>query len=253
MKFVAIGDSFTEGVGDEEQGAVRGWADLVAVGLASSLDEPVHYANLAIRGRLLAPVVTEQLDAALALEPTVISLNGGGNDIMRPGADPDALSALFTQAVRRCADAGVRLVVVSGGDPSDRLPAGRTIHRRGDRLAAAVVALCAEHGIAYVDNWSDPELRRAQYWSADRLHLNATGHHRVAARMLDALGAQYPADWFAPAPAVPASRNPRDTVAYYRQYVVPWVQRRLTGRSSGDDRLPKHGQWYLVPPTRPWP
>ena len=50
--FVAIGDSFTEGVGDElPDGSVRGWADFLAAGLATSQGEPVRYANLAIRGR----------------------------------------------------------------------------------------------------------------------------------------------------------------------------------------------------------
>ena len=48
--YVAIGDSFTEGVGDElPDGRVRGWADQVALGLALASPEPVTYANLAIR------------------------------------------------------------------------------------------------------------------------------------------------------------------------------------------------------------
>ena len=83
--YVAVGDSFTEGVGDETpDGGVRGWADLVALGLALASPEPVSYANLAIRGRLLAPIVGDQLDAGIALAPRLLSLNGGGNDIMRP-------------------------------------------------------------------------------------------------------------------------------------------------------------------------
>ena len=82
---VSIGDSFTEGVGDElPDGRVRGWADLVALGLAQASTEPFGYANLAIRGRLLEPIVTEQLDAAIALAPSLISINGGGNDMLRP-------------------------------------------------------------------------------------------------------------------------------------------------------------------------
>lgn len=85
MRFAAIGDSFTEGVGDErEDGSARGWADLVAAGLAQSLTEPVDYANVAIRGRLIAPIVEDQLEAVLALDPqpTLVTFNGGGNDMM---------------------------------------------------------------------------------------------------------------------------------------------------------------------------
>ena len=79
IRYIAIGDSFTEGVGDEQpDGSVRGWADLVAQGLANATGQPVQYANLAIRGRLLAPIIEEQLEPALALRPTLITFNGGG-------------------------------------------------------------------------------------------------------------------------------------------------------------------------------
>src|ERR1700712_4775272 len=110
-RYVAIGDSFTEGLGDTlPDGTERGWADLVAAGLAAGEGEPISYANLAIRGRLLEAIVTEQLDAALALDPppTLLSLNGGGNDMMRPGSDMTPLIAMTEKAIRRCLDAGVR-------------------------------------------------------------------------------------------------------------------------------------------------
>src|SRR3954471_3063112 len=105
MRYVAIGDSFTEGVGDElPDGTVRGWADLVAAGLAGA-GEQVHYANLAVRGRLLDSIVGEQLPAALGLTPapTLITLNGGGNDMMRPGVEPRQLLELTELAVRQVA------------------------------------------------------------------------------------------------------------------------------------------------------
>lgn len=109
VRYVAIGDSFTEGVGDEPDGVnPRGWADLVAAGLAVEHGD-VEYANLAIRGRLLEPIATEQVDAALSMDPlpTLMTFNGGGNDMLRPGSDLPALIALTRTAVRRCRDAGV--------------------------------------------------------------------------------------------------------------------------------------------------
>jgi lysophospholipase L1-like esterase len=105
MRYAAIGDSFTEGVGDElPDGSVRGWADRVAAGLASARGGEVRYANLAVRGRLLEPIVTDQLEAALSLAPapTLITLNGGGNDMLRRGIDVARLVALTERAVRRC-------------------------------------------------------------------------------------------------------------------------------------------------------
>src|SRR6476469_2446101 len=116
MRYVAIGDSFTEGVGDElPDGTVRGWADLVAEGLAGKAGgEPVHYANLAVRGRLLDSIVRDQVPAALGLTPapTLVTFNGGGNDVMRPGVELRQLLELTELAVRQVADAGVRLVLL---------------------------------------------------------------------------------------------------------------------------------------------
>ena len=248
MRFAAIGDSFTEGVGDElDDGAVRGWADVVAAGLAEGLDEPVDYANLAIRGRLIEPIVRDQLEAALALDPlpTVISFNGGGNDMMRPGFDLDRIMGLVEHAIQRCSDAGVSMLLLSGGDPTMRLPRGATMSERGRIYLDAVTQLLERYpDVPFVDNWSDAELRRAPYWSPDRLHLGPLGHARVAARMLTALGVE------TSLPAADEPDDPRGGAAaearYYATYVLPWIGRRLTGRSSGDGRQPKHPTWTRI-------
>jgi lysophospholipase L1-like esterase len=247
VRYVAIGDSFTEGMGDElPDGSVRGWADLVAAGLAATADQPVHYANLAVRGRLLAPVVTEQVEAALALSPapTLITLNGGGNDMMRPGCDVDRLVELTQRAVVRCADAGVRLVLMSGADPTARLPFGRTIHRRGVALTAAVAALAARSDLVFVDAFGDEELRRPEYWSPDRLHLGPAGHRRVAGLVLAALGLPGAAHVIDPGPDEP--RRLRTEARYYREHVLPWALRRVVRRSSGDGRTGKQLDWVPV-------
>ncbi len=251
VRYVAIGDSFTEGVGDElPDGSYRGWADLVAAGLAAGLGEQVDYANLAIRGRLLEPIVTDQLDTALALspQPTMITLNGGGNDMMRPGVDADRLVALTEHAIRRCGDADVRLVLLSGADPSARLPFGRTIHRRGVALTRSVTRLAARYGLLMVDCFNDVELRKPAYWSADRLHLNPTGHRRVASLVLAALGHGTAAD---PVAHRPTPRRLATEAVYYREHVLPWLARRLRGRSSGDDRPAKHREWTTVGEQQP--
>jgi lysophospholipase L1-like esterase len=246
VRYAAIGDSFTEGVGDTfPDGTVRGWADRVAEGLAAAAG-PVEYANLAIRGRLLRPIVTEQLDAALALAPLpdLITLNGGGNDMLRPGIRIGDLLALTDRAAKRCADAGVRLVLLSGADPSAQLPLGRVVRRRGAALTVGVATIAARYGLTFVNGFGDAEIRAPHYWSADRLHLNSAGHARIAGLVLHGLGyGPVPA----PAPAAaPETRTVATTARYYREHVVPWVNRRLHGTSSGDGRLAKHPQWYPV-------
>lgn len=234
--FVAVGDSFTEGVGDElPDGRVRGWADLVAQGLAlSAPPETVTYANLAIRGRLLAPIVGPQMDAAIELRPQLISINGGGNDIMRPKVSIDDVASQLVAAADRAVAEGIHVLVISGANPTKHLPMGARIEARGDLLAEAVRAQLPREGMTFADNWADAELADLRYWSRDRLHLAPRGHRRVASNILAAL--DVPAPEFGP-DHEDVSRPA--TAAYWREYVLPWIGRRLTGRSSGDNREPK--------------
>ncbi len=246
VRFVAIGDSFTEGVGDERaDGSVRGWADLVAEGWAQSRGEPIEYANFAIRGKLVWPIVAEQLEPALALKPTHLSFNGGGNDMLRPRTSIAHIANAFVQVLRRCDEEGVTLILLSGANPSAQLPMSGLIQRRGDLMSAAVLDLLTDRpDVIRALNWPDRELSDPAYWSVDRLHMNARGHHRVAARVLDALGERVPDGWWSLSEFAAAERL--DGRQYFREHLAPWVRRRLTGTSSGDHRVAKHPQWVRV-------
>jgi lysophospholipase L1-like esterase len=250
VRFVAIGDSFTEGVGDElPDGTARGWADLVAQGWADAAGERIEYANLAIRGRLIRPIIEEQLEPALALRPTHLSFNGGGNDMLRPRADIGAIADSYLRVLDRCDAAGVTLIALAGADPSARLPLGRLIKRRGDALTTAVLRRLEDRpDVVVADNWNDPAFADPSLWSEDRLHLGPRGHHRVASRVLASLGH----------PPLPQPQqllesslsSAAGSLQYYRRHVAPWVRRRLTGTSSGDGRS---GKYPLPVPIDPVP
>lgn len=236
--YAAVGDSFSEGMGDERpDGTPRGWTDLVAAGLALAAGGTIGYANLAIRGRLLDPILAEQLPAALVLSPELLSINGGGNDILRPSVSIEAVADRLVSAAEQARASGTRVMIVSGGDPTRHIPMGPVFSRRGDALAVAVRHRLAGVDVLFVDNWSDERLPELRYWSVDRLHLNAQGHAIAAANVLAALGVAT-----APGPTAPDAADslarPR-TAEYWRRYVLPWIGRRLTGRSSGDHRQPK--------------
>ena len=80
-RLVALGDSFTEGIGDPEPlsgGGYRGWADRVAEELSGNQPD-FAYANLAVRGRLVRQILDEQLSPALDLKPDLVTLSAGGN------------------------------------------------------------------------------------------------------------------------------------------------------------------------------
>src|ERR1700710_2505484 len=107
-RYVAIGDSWTEGVGDpdpDRPNGLRGWADRVAEALAAE-SEDFRYANLAIRGRTVEEILDEQLEPALALKPDLLTIQGGGNDLLHVRVDIDALVGYMDAAVARANDVG---------------------------------------------------------------------------------------------------------------------------------------------------
>lgn len=237
--FVAIGDSFTEGYGDYyPDGSCQGWADRFARMLAASAPG-LMYANLAVRGKLLRQVISEQVPPAIALEPDLISLAAGGNDLLRPGADPGALAASFEQAVIQLRATGAQVLLFSGFDPAG-LPLMRLIRGKCIAYNAQIKDIAARHDCLHVDLWSMTVLADRRQWCADRLHLAADGHRRVALHVAETAGLAVSEDWRAPLPPDPASkagwlRARREDLHWARAYAVPWIGRRLRGVSSGDD------------------
>lgn len=241
--FVALGDSFTEGYGDYyPDGACRGWADRFARLLAVAAPE-LTYANLAIRGKLLSQIVSEQVPPAIALKPDLISLAAGGNDLMRPRADPDSLADAFEQAVIQLRAAGGQLLIFSGFDPAG-LPLMRLIRDKCIAYNARIKDLAARHDCLHVDLWSMSVLADPRHWCADRLHLAPDGHRRVALYVAEAAGLAVTEDWRTPLLPDPAGtpgwmRARREDLYWARAYAAPWIRRRLRGVSSGDDLAAK--------------
>ncbi|WP_213455789.1 SGNH/GDSL hydrolase family protein [Rhizomonospora bruguierae] len=243
--YVAIGDSFTEGMVDEYQdGTYRGWADLVARRLAAEAPPATGfgYANLAIRGRLFDNIVAEQVPAALALDPGLISFAAGGNDVLRRRCDPLTLVARFDEVVGGLRAGGADVILFRFADVMARLPGQRFVAPRVDVLNRAVGETAERHGATLIDLWQDDEFRNPRMWGEDRLHLSTAGHRRVAAHVLTALGMPADPEWL----AVPPLPDPASWLAargadlrWAGQHLAPWVKRRLTGRSSGDNRQPK--------------
>jgi lysophospholipase L1-like esterase len=241
--FVAIGDSFTEGYGDfYPDGSCQGWADRFARLLATSAPG-LTYANLAVRGKLLGQIVSEQVPAAIALKPDLISLAAGGNDLLRPGADPGALAADFEQAVTALRAGGGQVLVFSGFEPAG-LPLMRLIRDKCLAYNARVKDIAARHGCLHVDLWSMTVLADQRQWHADRLHLAADGHRRVALHVAETGGLAVSDDWRIPLPPDPAGRPGwlrarHQDLTWARLHAAPWIMRRLRGVSSGDGLPPK--------------
>ncbi|HEY2522919.1 MAG TPA: SGNH/GDSL hydrolase family protein [Streptosporangiaceae bacterium] len=207
--FVALGDSFTEGLNDRTPaGLYRGWADRFADLLAA--DQPgLRYANLAIRGKLLGEVAREQVPRAVELRPDLVSIAAGGNDILRPGSDPDELAQVFDQAVLSLRGAGCRVLLFTGFDPS-AFPVIRMLRGKVAVFNMHLRTIAVARDCVLVDLWSMKMLGDRRMWSADRLHLNSEGHRRVSLYVAEMAGVPAPADWREPLEdAAPAGQVPR--------------------------------------------
>jgi Lysophospholipase L1 and related esterases len=241
-RYVAIGDSFTEGIGDPEPaspGGHRGWADRVAEVLAGQTED-FAYANLAIRGRLLQQILDEQVDAALALRPDLVTISAGGNDIIRPGTDPDEVAARLDGGIERLSRDGATVVMFNGPDIGGTPVLGRlrgkvaiynenlhTIAKRRDAIVA--------------DMWALRELTDPRMWAPDRLHFSPVGHQTIARMVLDALNVEHDLEPFAadPLPAQSWRQARIEDIVWAREHFAPWILRRLRRQSSGDGVLPK--------------
>ena len=247
-RYVAIGDSFTEGMSDPDPvrpDAYVGWADRLAHHLDAVAERehlPFGYANLAVRGRKLDDVVGPQLEAALTMTPNLVSMVGGGNDLLRPSVDLDGLASRLEEAVVQLRQSGADVLLAT---PTDTRDAGLFKALRGRHAvhSANIFTIAQRHGCHVLNLWGMAALRDWRMWAEDRIHLTTEGHRRVALAALTALGHDTDVtDWTTPLPPVPRAARAaelREHAAWARTHAAPWVQRRLRGESSGDRVNPK--------------
>ncbi|MFI8632173.1 SGNH/GDSL hydrolase family protein [Microbacterium sp. NPDC077663] len=253
-RMVSIGDSFTEGIGDpypDRPGEHRGWADRVAAVLASQVED-FAYANLAIRGKLIRQIVDDQVEPALALKPDLITLSAGGNDVIRPQGDPDAVAELFEDAVARLSSQGATLLVFTAVD-TEFTPVFRGIRGRVAIYNENIRAIADRYDCIVADQWALKEVQDMRFFDDDRLHYNTLGHHEVARMVLRALNVPNDLQPMAPE-ALPATtwRAARaNDLVWAREYFVPWVLRRLRHQSSGDNITAKRPEALPFPVRTP--
>jgi lysophospholipase L1-like esterase len=237
-RFVAIGDSFTEGIGDPEPGSPgghRGWADRVAEVLSRQVDD-FAYANLAVRGRLISQIVAEQVEPAMALQPDLITFCAGGNDVIRPGGDPDAVATQFEAAVARLSSVGATVVIFTGIDTAFT-PVFRPLRGRVAIYNENLRAIADAYDCVVADQWALTSIQDLRFFDDDRLHMNPLGHHEVARMVLRALNVPNDLQPLQPDP-LPATtwrQARRGDLVWARAHLVPWVLRRLRHQSSGDN------------------
>ena len=243
-RYVAIGDSLTEGLGDTPwPGDVpRGWADRLAQHLTDHAGHPIEYANLAVRGQKAAQVRDSQLPAALAARPDLVTITAGMNDLMRVNVDIDAVGVALDDMAHQLAEKDIVTVMVPLPDMTGLLPIGARLKGRVDALNSTLTEVAGRRGALLAPLPPRQVFGHAEAWSSDRLHLSPVGHSRFALGMLHTLGLPTSSPWDEPlAEGLPLGRAERvvGELRWWAGFAGPWIGRRLTGRSSGDGRTGK--------------
>lgn len=255
-RYVAIGDSQTEGLwdGDDVVGLL-GFADRLAA-MVDSLHPGLLYANLAVRGKRIADVLHEQVPQALAMQPDLITVCAGMNDVIQPGRSFGPALVDLERVYAALAQTGATVVTTTFPNVAQFLPLGRLVAGRLSRINAAITEAADRYGFGLVDLYNAPSMRELDTWAIDRVHASSKGHVLFAAAAAEALnlpGSNH--DW---AHATPEARRRSRTTGAYEQLrwtqdsFFPWIWRRLRGMSSADGREPKRPRLEgLGTPSRP--
>ncbi|MEU4833187.1 SGNH/GDSL hydrolase family protein [Streptosporangium sp. NPDC023615] len=247
LRYVALGDSQTEGLGDgDDTAGLRGWADRLAEHLADD-DPGLLYANLAVRGHLAAQVRAGQLPAALALRPDLATVVAGVNDMLRPRFDADEVAAHLEAMFAALTAQGARVATVTFPDITRIIPVARPLSPRVTALNHRIRAAARRHGVVVAEAAHHPVVVDPRLWTVDRLHAASLGHERIAAAIAHALDLPGSSDsWTRPLPTPPAALSRWHATVHELRWAAtflgPWVGRRLRGRSSGDGRAAKRPQ-----------
>lgn len=243
--FVALGDSFTEGVGDEAPqlpNGVRGWADRVAEQLELH-DSSWRYANLAIRGKRLIHVLEEQLAAALAMKPDLVSIYAGGNDLLGFRTDVPSLMEIYAEIVAELRSHGVQVLLFTGY-PVPISPLLEPLKIRNAAYNEAVRRIAAQQGALLVDYWCFEKFQDLRMWADDRLHMSTRGHIYMAKKVLEVLHAPHviePAPLGMP-PQYSRVQRLQGRFDWTQRHFGPWLGRRLRRVSSGDGLSPRYAE-----------
>lgn len=242
-RYVAIGDSQTEGLGDDDgAGGLRGFADRLAARLAT-LTPDFRYANLAVRGKLAGEVHAEQLEGALALRPDLATVVAGLNDVLRPRCDVAAVSGHLEAMFASLRATGATVATVTFPNVAKIAPLAKPLLPRVLALNAHIRAAAARHGVRVVETFAVDVTTDARIWSPDRLHASPSGHQRIADSLAHALELPDADDsWTRPLPPLPpptAVTVIRTELRWLGGFLGPWLARRVRGVSSADGRVAK--------------
>jgi lysophospholipase L1-like esterase len=241
-RYVALGDSFTEGVGDPHfasPNGLRGWADHVAVALAHA-NPDLRYANLAVRGRRMDEILDEQLQAAIMMEPDLVTIYAGMNNLLLMRNDVDAMMARYAEGLKTLQQTGAVVIAFTAADLGT-VPLFRRLRGRAAVYNELLRSIADDIGLQLVDFWRFVEFRDSRLWDGDRIHLSPLGHERFAAKVLDRLCVSHELTTRSAAllQSAPPVRDLRANLRWTAAFAAPYIAKRMRLTNRGAAVGPK--------------
>ncbi|NBC45490.1 SGNH/GDSL hydrolase family protein [Corallococcus exiguus] len=186
VNYVSLGDSTAVGVGASQGG---GYPDRLASRLRKD-GLPVGHSNLGQSGARVRDIVNNALKRVIALQPTLITLGVGTNDIWR-GTEVAEFQDDLDRIARRLKQTGASMVVVNLADmalaPVAKMVPSALYEGRIEPFNEAIASVARAHGLHLVDLFTaSREMipRRPDFFCSDGFHPSAVGYEEWADLML---------------------------------------------------------------------
>jgi acyl-CoA thioesterase I len=203
--YAAIGASETVGAGTRDP-LRQGWPQLF---FNQALPRSAVFYNFGFPGATTAAALTEELPAAVAVHPTVVTIWLNVNDLLA-SVPPDIYEAQLMQLVAGVRQAGARRILIANTPYLDRLPAylacaatvatpfhcpfhqpvpgAAMLNSLVDAYNAAINRVSAAQGAEVVDLHMQGEADVHPEWvSGDGFHPSVQGYEAIAAAFQAAL------------------------------------------------------------------
>jgi lysophospholipase L1-like esterase len=241
-RYVAIGDSSTEGLNDPDgSGDYRGWSRRLAA-LIASAQGGLLYANFGLRGLTTRQILDQQLEPALSMQPDLVTIFSGTNDVLRRRMDPGSIISDVEHMQRAFIENGAMVLTFTLPDLTPIMPMARWIAPRIRTLNVAVRTASTRTGATLLDFAAYPVATDPRLWHEDRIHANAAGHARIADALAFALGLPGTDDaWgrdLPPLPPLTLGAKLAAETRWVRRYLLPWIGMGMRTRLTRREREP---------------
>jgi lysophospholipase L1-like esterase len=193
LRFLGLGDSLTQGVGDPQPGRagfageLDGWVSHFTNAVRES-GQTVAVCNLAVAGARIEHVIAEQLPLAVANPADIASCFIGVNDLWDANVDCAEFGERFHRVFRELSAVSPVLITATIHDVFAPFPVKPPLRQKLSSNTAlmndAIRSAVNEYGLILIDFAGRPELFTPAVRAIDRLHPNRYGHQLIAAEVV---------------------------------------------------------------------